>query len=223
MRQLTKNPGVYKITCTANQKFYIGSSVDIRNRIRRHFRDLTNNIHGSSHLQNAFNKYGEECFIVEIITEYEKGTITLKELHRVEQKYLDETKCYDREVGFNTCNIAGSPSQTILSEEHRKKISKSMTGHKHSDETKKKISEGKKGKRNPQEAIDRMRLTKIGLKQSEENINKRARHYSFVGPDGTVYQGTNLKRFCDEHNLHRSNMVMILNGKRESHHGFKKF
>ena len=91
------------------------------------------------------------------------------------------------------------------------------------EETRKKIGNSHRGKIMSRESVEKMRLTKIGLKQSEESIEKRAREYSFIDINGIIYQGKNLKRFCDEHKLHRQNMVMVLNGIRNSHHGFKLF
>lgn len=217
------NPGVYIIRCVKNNKLYVGSSVNIKNRISRHFNDLLKQKHSSPQLQNSYNKYGNESFVVEIVEEFEKNEITLKELHRFEQKYLDEFKPYLKDNGFNTCRIAGSPSQYRLSDERKKQISESLKGRVVSDETRKKISESRKGKTNPKDAIERMRLKKIGSKQSEETILKKSREYSFIDSNGYIHQGKNLKRFCDEHGLHRPNMKMVLNGKRKTHHGFKKY
>lgn len=217
----TKKPGVYKIICLSNNKIYIGSSINLYARIKRHVNDLKKQKHPSKHLQNAFNIYGIENFVAEIIEEFE--TISRNDLLLVEQKYLDEYKPYDRNIGFNTCINAKSPNQNKLSDETKRKISESNKGRIVSEETRKNISLGRRGKSNNPESIEKMRLTKTGVKQSEETIEKRAREYSFIDENGVIYQGKNLKRFCDKYNLHRQNMRMVLKGKRKSHHGFKKF
>lgn len=220
---LKNNPGIYKIISKINNKFYIGSSVNLRNRANRHQNELRQNKHLSKHLQNAFNQYGSDNFEFIILEEYKKGIITKLELLKREQYYLDTLKPYLRENGYNTCPTASCPNVGHLSKEQRDKISKSLEGRIVSQETRKKISNGRKNKRNPQEAIDRMIKTKTGVKQSESSIEKRAKIYSFIGPDGTIYVGKNLKRFADEHKLHRQNLNMVLKGKRKSHHGFKKY
>ena len=62
--------GIYKILCTANNEFYIGSSKDIFYRLRVHASLLRKNKyintkrkHGCKpYMQNAYNKYGVESF-----------------------------------------------------------------------------------------------------------------------------------------------------------------
>ena len=49
--------GIYKITNIINNKFYIGSAVDLKEREYEHFRRLFKNNHCNILLQNSFNKY----------------------------------------------------------------------------------------------------------------------------------------------------------------------
>lgn len=96
------NCGIYKITNTTNGKFYIGSSVDLKKRKRDHFRELRNNIHCNSRLQNSFNKYGEDNFmfvVVEMVSERE-NLVTL------EQHWIDTTISHDKNIGFNINRLA---------------------------------------------------------------------------------------------------------------------
>lgn len=66
MRQINENLkekcGIYIITNINNGKRYIGSSKNLYNRLRDHLWDLKSDRHINSHLQNAWNKYGEENF-----------------------------------------------------------------------------------------------------------------------------------------------------------------
>lgn len=55
--------GVYAIINLVNGKFYIGSSIGMNTRWWNHLIDLRNGTHENAHLQNSFNKYGEENFI----------------------------------------------------------------------------------------------------------------------------------------------------------------
>lgn len=87
-----RKSGVYKITNIKNGKFYIGSSIDINTRWRRHKSDLRNENHPNLYLQRAWNKYGERYFIFELCLE-------TNDLRAVEQKLLDgyfgSADCYN--------------------------------------------------------------------------------------------------------------------------------
>lgn len=87
--------GVYKITNIINNKFYIGSSKDIKNRWKQHRDALIESIHGNTHLQNAWNKYKEHNFIFEIIEECSPEM----QFER-EQFYLNMLNPFD-EKGYN--------------------------------------------------------------------------------------------------------------------------
>ena len=52
--------GIYKISNLSNDKFYIGSSVNLYNRFHTHSTKLKSNIHKSKHLQSSYNKYGKD-------------------------------------------------------------------------------------------------------------------------------------------------------------------
>ena len=58
------NSGIYMITNIVNGKCYIGSSINIKNRIREHKGKLKNNKHENSYLQASYNKYGKESFTI---------------------------------------------------------------------------------------------------------------------------------------------------------------
>ena len=93
-----KKKGVYKILNIKNNKFYIGSTVDsFKQRIKDHFFKLRKNIHLNSHLQSAFNKYGEEYFEVSILYIGEH----LKDIRAVEQKYINDLNVCNPNIGYN--------------------------------------------------------------------------------------------------------------------------
>ena len=61
----TKNiSGVYIITNLVNGKRYIGSSNDLYERSYSHIHHLQKQDHVNSHLQNSWNKYGEDKFVI---------------------------------------------------------------------------------------------------------------------------------------------------------------
>ena len=113
--------GVYKITNVANNKFYIGSTINLRKRIKRHFYELLNQMHHSKHLQNAWNRYREENFVyepLEIIKkeQREKANEYKKKLRKIEQKYLDEFTPWKAEIGYNI-NKSATGDTLYLTEE----------------------------------------------------------------------------------------------------------
>lgn len=106
--------GVYKITNKINNKFYIGSSNDIINtRWKWHKSCLKNNTHTNIHLQRAYNKYGNENFIYEIIEE----TLDAK---NKEQYYIDLLKPYI--YGYNIAKDVNFPTKNYKFNKKTKKI-----------------------------------------------------------------------------------------------------
>lgn len=54
--------GIYKITCIANQKSYIGQAYQVWDRLGKHNSMLKNHKHPNKHMQSAADKYGIETF-----------------------------------------------------------------------------------------------------------------------------------------------------------------
>lgn len=129
-----KNSGIYKIVNLVNNKIYIGSSVNLCKRKSAHFSYLKNNSHPNNRLQNAYNKYGFECFSF-IVLEYYDDKKTLIDR---EQHYLDLHQCYLEDVGYNIVPKAGAKPER-----------KVPAGRKHTDEFKKRMSEARRGSKNP--------------------------------------------------------------------------
>lgn len=86
--------GIYKITNLADNKIYVGQSIDIEKRWKTHIRELNKGIHHNIKLQNAWNKYGENCFLFEILEECSEH-----ELNSKESFWIKELDSYNR--GYN--------------------------------------------------------------------------------------------------------------------------
>lgn len=84
--------GVYKITCTTNGKFYIGStSQSFRIRFTGHRKDLRSDNHHSKYFQNCYNKYTEASFKLEVLEVMYKTVDNFKTLLLDrEQFHMDE-------------------------------------------------------------------------------------------------------------------------------------
>jgi group I intron endonuclease len=79
--------GIYQIRNLINNKIYVGSSINLKNRKNTHFHKLRKNSHSNLHLQNAWNKYGENNFIFEILEECKEDFLLAEE-----QKYIEKIK-----------------------------------------------------------------------------------------------------------------------------------
>ena len=133
--------GIYKITNTINNKFYIGSAVDLKERKYEHFRKLSKNNHCNILLQNSFNKYKKEFFIFDVLELCDKKDLIIKE-----QFYLDTLNPV-----FNICKIAGN-----------------KLGVKHKEKSKEKLRETLKLKR---EIEGSRKLTILQIEEIKEMIS----------------------------------------------------
>lgn len=114
-----KQPGIYIIHCNINNKYYIGESINIFNRMKCH-------VHGTSQLiHHAIKKHGIENFTVEI---YYLPSFQKQDLIILEEQLI---------IKFNSIVPYG---YNIV----RKAVG--ITGFKHSTETKKLMSDSAKKK-----------------------------------------------------------------------------
>lgn len=105
--------GIYRIKNPINNKIYIGSTKNIEARWAKHRALLRHNKHQNAHLQNAWNKYGENAFIFEVIEECK-----IEDLINREQFFIDNLN-----PEYNQTAIAGKVEMTA---ERRDKLSKSV-------------------------------------------------------------------------------------------------
>lgn len=91
------NSGIYMILNIVNNKCYVGQTKNFHSRKLRHFSNLRNNKHCSSHLQSSYNKYGENNFVFIVLERIENLVIlTERELYWIELKNsLNEDSGYN--------------------------------------------------------------------------------------------------------------------------------
>lgn len=66
-KELKNKCGIYQIRNIKNNHVYIGSSKNLKTRLKTHKNQLEKHVHLNMHLQKAYDKYGAENFIFEII------------------------------------------------------------------------------------------------------------------------------------------------------------
>lgn len=124
---------IYQIRNIINDAVYIGSVLK-RNpldRWLRHRKDLRGNHHHSQHLQRAWNKHGESCFVFETLEEIEGDVLPREQWHLDNRK-----KNFPDELNYNTCWTAGNCSGRKFTRATLKKMSRSHLGQKPTPETK---------------------------------------------------------------------------------------
>ena len=126
---------IYAIKHMGSENMYVGQTISpLNQRWSQHRNSLRNNCHFNPHLQNAWNKYGENAFEFEVVDDTAKN---LDELNALEISYVAIVGYYNVKTG----GING-----IHSEETKRKIGDANKGKIRSKETKRKMSEAKKGK-----------------------------------------------------------------------------
>ena len=124
-----KRWGIYKILNKINGKFYIGSSRNIDKRLNDHKNLLRKEKHENKHLQSAWNKYGEENFIFEILLIIEDDNLkTNKYLRDLETEYILKHNVANDKYGYNIVNGGRGSLNIPCSEEKKQKISESNKG-----------------------------------------------------------------------------------------------
>jgi len=167
--------GIYKITNISNGKMYVGSSIHIERRWMCHKSYLSRHIHYNLHLQYSWNKYGESCFVFDIIEECKFDILDMKE-----EYWIEELKTWDREYGYNKNRYING--RKLVSSSTKEKIRLSHTGVKLSEEHKKKISKAHLGMQRPQSTGDKIGKALRGKPKSEkakQNMSKN--HADFSG------------------------------------------
>jgi len=162
---MTNASGVYVIKNVQNEKCYVGSAVNFRKRWILHKCTLRKGNHHSPHLQNAWNKYGEDAFVFEVLelTEREQAV-------SAEQRWMDTLS-----PDYNMSPTAGSALGTKHTPESKAKIAAAHVGKKHTEATKLKVSLANKGRKHSPEICEKNRLAQTGLKKPPLTAAHKAR------------------------------------------------
>ena len=182
--------GIYKITNKINNKCYIGQSVNIEDRLKKHIYKLENGNHVNTYLQNSWNKYGKENFEFDILYVISDEIIDQNEIKNLldyyEIKYIDEYNSMYNEKGYNIQSGGNSGRHSDVTKEKLRMIN---IGKKASEETKKKMSENNYWK---------------GKDRSGENNPMYGEHHSEETKQ-KISESLKGKAFSEEHKKNISN------------------
>lgn len=166
--------GIYKIINVVNNKFYVGSAVDLKRRKTRHFSELRNNKHPNGRLQNSWNKYGEQAFVFVVVEELPDDADLLAAENIWLKEHVGKAYCYNLGVDATapTLGMSGELSPTW--------------GYKHTDEAKAVIAAASKGRKQDSETIQRKIAHLIGKPKSAE---VRAKISATLSGEGNYWFG----------------------------------
>lgn len=108
--------GIYEFFNLENGKRYVGSSKDIYNRLHEHYYNLKSNKAHNKHFQAAWNKYGEESFLYNVL-EFCNEDVRFER----EQYYIDFIQ-----PEYNLTNNVIANTGHKVSKECKEKISETL-------------------------------------------------------------------------------------------------
>lgn len=193
----------YRATNTTNGKFYIGSTTNFERRREEHLRCSDN-----LPFQNALRK-SPEAFEWEVWSDDCDKPI-------LEQALLDmwfgKECCYNINPSASRPPSWGGKNHTL--ETRAKQSASAYELWQNNESRRERAAEASANREWQQSSKD-----KIG----DANSAKWANSWDLIGPDGTYYTVTNLRRFCREHNLNRSCMTNLVKRQKgqKTHRGFR--
>lgn len=117
-REYPKICCIYEIHNIITAKKYIGSTINLNDRIRRHLWYLKNNLHHSPKLQNSFNLHGIDNFEVNILLILNNTN----DLTIIEEKLIREKDTINN--GYNCVYNNATHNNYELTDNQKSKISK---------------------------------------------------------------------------------------------------
>ena len=190
------NQGIYKIINVVNDKFYIGSAVNLRKRKARHFSELRAGKHKNRHLLAAWNKYGEQAFVFVVVEEVEDRTLLLEAENRWLKQHVGKDYCYN--IGTDATAPALGLSGELSPTWGRKRTPEELaaqnwSGKRHTPESREKIRQYLVGKPKSAEVRAKISATlsgagnpNYGKPRSDAFKQKVSKAIEAINPAGEV-------------------------------------
>lgn len=94
-------------------------------------------------------------------------------------------------------------------------------GYRVSDETKRKISKSLKGKPLTDDTKAKISAIKKGVKFTDQHRANKSSTWKVIHPDGTECVLVNMEQFCRDNGLNSSTMSQVAKGNRPHHKGYR--
>lgn len=170
---------VYVIRNVMNGKVYVGSTVNMSKRKARHLNDLNKNSHANKHLQKAWNKYGEENFIHEIIEVCANEEV----LRKKELEHIARLNALNHNLGYNISESTTNFSASGVNHPHFGKCFKTLGYKNHW-----------KGKRLPESTKEKLRRPRSEKSKIRMSLN----HADFSGSNNPMYGREHSKKTLEK-------------------------
>jgi group I intron endonuclease len=152
--------GIYLLTHSASGRKYVGQSVNIKNRISAHSRDVR-----QTRISAAIHKYGWPAFTAEILELCDPA-----QLNELEAKWIAHHDCISPK-GFN---MTAGGELRMPNSEARAKMSAAKQGSKMPEKTRAAINAANAGRRRTAESKNKTSEKLKGRQFSEETRRKMA-------------------------------------------------
>jgi len=164
---------VYRIRNVESGRVYIGSTRNVDARRKTHWRHLRAGNHDNSHLQRAWDKYGSDFFVFEVLASLEASN---QELAECENGYVVAARA--NEGVYNLRVVSASNAGFRWTADQRKRVSVARKGRpgkkgfRHSEETKTRQSAAALGRRISKETSQKISVANTGRKATAETKAK---------------------------------------------------
>lgn len=213
--------GIYKIINVVNNKFYVGSAVNLRRRKARHFTELRNSRHNNRHLQAAWAKYGEKSFVFVVVEEVADTTKLLTAENVWLKEHVGKDYCYN--IGVDATAPMLGKSGELSPTWGRKRTPEELAaqnwrGRRHRKDSREKIRAYLIGKPKPAEVRSKISQSLSGEKhfyygkpRDPSFIEKVSRRVVVIQPDGTATVYPNIKTLRETLGLKPTTVNRALN------------
>lgn len=189
--------GIYKIINVINNKFYVGSAVDLKRRKTRHFSDLRNGRHSNGKLQSAWGKYGEQAFVFVVVEELPEDVDLLAAENVWLKEHVGKEYCYNLGVDATApmLGVGGEASPTWGRKRTPEELAaQSWAGRTHTAEAKERIRQHLIGKPKSTEVRAKISATLSGAgnpwygKKRPDHGAKVSKAVQAISPDGQTLE-----------------------------------